>query len=427
MFEQVVESLRCHLAYDRPDELRTLWADEHTILWPPLITAFARGDISDLPAREATDQATKIRVREDFVVLIVRDRFIYFSFDPEDETQEAFCRHAALAVAECIEEDLKVLLGELEKYGRDRRLEDLNQRVTLELDKFRRLQISGHVSNTGRQPCSVPNAAVLFLKTGGAPRAAMTSSGRPAAAATYDSDLRIDLIMVDASGEAYDFGAPIQVPAGGLVPFIAASARALPDHSFGSDLEAKLRGGGLRAEIGYVASRPGTATLDTLHSEEFDFIESSARIVIEAKRPHGCDGSGSGCSRSGARRRGDGSSAEIGGGRLRAALRRSSRAPSGHRHDVGRLGPGEPARRADPVSAADLHLVETLRLHSQPSGLPHPSRLPSRAPRHHADVRARFLRITALRRDRRPTPALVSSHADTDVPAHLRGVSRWRR
>jgi hypothetical protein len=286
-FEQVVEKLRTHLRDDRHDAFRALWADEHAILWSPLITAFSRGDISDLPERmpRDDDSTTKIRVREDFVVLIYKDRFMYFSFDSEDDTQQAFSKHAALAIAECIREDLKVLLDELEKYGQDRRLADLNARVTSELEKFNRVQVNGHFSNTGRQPCSVPNTAKLFLKTNGAPRKAATESGRPGAISTYDADVEIDLIIVDASGEEYDFEAPIEIPAGGLVPFAAASALALPDYNFGADLEAKLDGGGLKAQIGFVVSRPGTNALDTLYSDEFDFIEYSQRIKIEARQP----------------------------------------------------------------------------------------------------------------------------------------------
>lgn len=274
-FAEVVRQLRDLADTSRWDEFRALWIDENGMLWAPLITAFSRGEIADLESPTEFDvPMMSLREREEALWLYIKDRGIWFSYDADDASQAEFTKKSATAIATDHGEDVRKLLNHLSHYSATAHYDELLSKIDGEVQAYSRLVVSGHLTNTGRLPCSVANHSRLFLKAAGKAIAQLpvSAAGHSAAPAAYEKDVSIEMLIVDNSGDDLDFKAPLVIPAGGHVPFIAQSQDLFAKLPLSHDLGKKLEAGGVKAYMTYQVALPGANKQRCRNTKDFDFI-----------------------------------------------------------------------------------------------------------------------------------------------------------
>ena len=287
-FQRTTEQLQRYLTAGQWDEFEQLWADQNYVLWQPLINAFSRGQVRFAtrklhPGSDGVGQ--RIRESNGSVRLhIERGRRIEFWYETGDTDQQAFSLRAAMSMASHDPEDVQLLLNNLASYAGERHLLDLQAAVSSELKKFARVVITGHLVNTGRLPCSVMNRVRLFILSSGT-LLAQQKNDSPSKPATRTNDLEVELFF----GAAYDgvvtFSAPVTVPPGGLVPFVAMSHQPLSTLPDGADIAQLLAAGSTTAYLGYQVSRAGRSRLVAEYSPNFDFIDSGDLMDIPSRKP----------------------------------------------------------------------------------------------------------------------------------------------
>lgn len=266
------------------------WANDSYMLWQPLVVSFGRGQFSfdsPRPGPEDAEIEKRISEREGNVLVSHGGRRIEFFYDPDDDTdsERGFARQAALALLTGNVADLQALVNQLDTYTNETRLDHLQQKVSGELLKFARVVVTGHVTNTGRLPCSLNNRANLVIKAEGETGSA-NSNGKPAPPSTYEKDLNVTLMFAASNADSVDYDTPVAIPAGGLIPFVAFSEEPLAQLKEGADIERLLGVGILKAYLGYQVARPGTSELKVEYSDDFIFA-NSAKLQTVPARPSG--------------------------------------------------------------------------------------------------------------------------------------------
>jgi len=192
------------------------WAEEQTFIWRHLQAEVSQGNFKLDVSSHLQPGATEYRqivVDDDGDILVLLTPGVQFLFFPSSQIVEIlrppvreFAENCAKAFCFRIRPALEALVSKIRSVAGDAAaLDQIVNHVDLEVDKYRRLSVSGIFSNSGSYPLSVLNQADAVLALAGYP----TSDASPPT--TIKHNLSVPMFVGRPEG---DFGSPITVSGG---------------------------------------------------------------------------------------------------------------------------------------------------------------------------------------------------------------------